>query len=186
MDAATHATMLRRFDYVFDGEGMYPAIANALRSIPPHGEAWSVDGPSGAVPITTFDQDHGGVRSVGYRIGGLAYSSDVVGLPDCATDALSGLDVWIVDALRMTPHPTHAHLAMALEWIEHYRPKRAILTNMHIDMDFATWPGRCRWASSPVTTACVSRSKFRTKRVDEAWFSGFEQRQQHAGHCRGD
>jgi phosphoribosyl 1,2-cyclic phosphate phosphodiesterase len=137
MDAATRATLTRRFDYIFDGEGIYPAIAT-VRDIPPHGEAWSVEGPSGGIPIRTFDQDHGGVRSVGYRLGRLAYSSDVVGLPDSATEALSGLDIWIVDALRMAPHPTHAHLALALEWIERFRPKRAILTNMHIDMDYAT------------------------------------------------
>jgi phosphoribosyl 1,2-cyclic phosphate phosphodiesterase len=137
MDPATFATMRSRFDYIFAGQGMYPAIATA-RQIPPHGESWSVSGPSGAIPILTFDQDHGGVRSVGYRLGGLAYSSDVVDLPSSATEALSGLDIWIVDALRMTPHPTHAHLDLALEWIERFRPKRAILTNMHIDMDYAT------------------------------------------------
>jgi phosphoribosyl 1,2-cyclic phosphate phosphodiesterase len=137
MDAATRATMLRRFDYIFEGEGLYPAIATA-RDIPPHGEAWSVEGPSGIIPVVTFDQDHGGMRSVGYRIGGLAYSSDVVDLPASAAEALGGLDIWIVDALRIAPHPTHAHLALALEWIERFRPKRAILTNMHIDMDFAT------------------------------------------------
>ncbi len=137
MDMSTRATLLRRFDYVFNGEGMYPGIATP-RDIPGHGEPWSVSGPSGAIPIVTFDQDHGGVRSVGYRIGGLAYSSDVVDLPPSAEAALSGLDVWIVDALRMTPHPTHAHLAKTLEWIERYKPKRAILTNMHIDMDYAT------------------------------------------------
>ena len=137
MDAATRTTLLRRFGYVFEGEGMYSAIADA-RDIPPHGEAWSVDGPSGAIPILTFDQDHGGVRSVGYRIGGLAYSSDVVDLPVSAAPALTGLEVWIVDALRPTPHPTHAHLALALEWIERFKPRRAILTNMHIDLDYAT------------------------------------------------
>ena len=137
MDGATRATLMRRFGYIFEGEGMYPPIATP-RDIPPHGNAWSVDGPSGSIPILTFDQDHGGVRSVGYRIGGLAYSSDVVALPESATSALSGLDIWVVDALRMTPHPTHAHLALTLKWVEHYRPKRAILTNMHIDMDFAT------------------------------------------------
>jgi phosphoribosyl 1,2-cyclic phosphate phosphodiesterase len=137
MDAATKATMLRRFGYIFEGEGMYPAIATT-RDLPPHGEAWSVEGPSGPIPIVTFDQDHGGVRSIGYRIDRLAYSSDVVDLPPGATEALSDLDIWIVDALRMTPHPTHAHLALALEWIERYRPKRGILTNMHIDMDYAT------------------------------------------------
>ena len=137
MDAATRATLLRRFGYVFEGEGMYPAIANA-RDIPAHGETWSVSGPSGAIPIVTFDQDHGGVRSVGYRLGGLAYSSDVVDLPASAGEALTGLDIWVVDALRMTPHPTHAHLERALEWIERFLPKRAILTNMHIDMDYRT------------------------------------------------
>ncbi len=135
MDAATDRTMMRRFGYIFEGEGGYPAICER-QAIPPHGEAWQVDGPSGVIPIRTFDQDHGGIRSVGYRFGGVAYSSDVVGLDDEAFEALAGLDVWIVDALRRRPHPTHAHLDLALEWIERVRPKRAILTNMHIDLDY--------------------------------------------------
>jgi phosphoribosyl 1,2-cyclic phosphate phosphodiesterase len=136
MDAVTDATMARRFGYIFEGEGGYPAICNRHR-IPPHGVAWQVDGPTGAIPVTTFDQDHGGVRSVGYRFGDVAYSSDVVGLDDAAFEALADLDVWIVDALRRRPHPTHAHLDLALEWIARVKPRRAILTNMHIDLDFA-------------------------------------------------
>ena len=136
MDATTHATMMQRFGYVFEGEGGYPAICEA-KSIPPHGQAWSVEGPSGAVPVVTFDQDHGGVRSVGYRFGGVAYSSDLVALDEIAFEALQGLDVWIVDALRYRPHPTHSHLERTLEWISRVRPKRAILTNMHIDLDYA-------------------------------------------------
>lgn len=135
MDAATAETMMRRFGYIFEGEGGYPAICDR-ELIPPHGQVWTVDGPSGAIPVTTFDQDHGGVRSVGYRFGGVAYSSDVVGLDDLAFEALADLDVWIVDALRRRPHPTHAHLDRALEWIARVRPRRAILTNMHIDLDF--------------------------------------------------
>ena len=136
MDATTDATMMRRFGYVFEGEGGYPAVCDRRR-IPAHGDAWQVDGPSGAIPVTTFDQDHGGVRSVGYRFGGVAYSSDVVALDEAAFEALADLDVWIVDALRRRPHPTHAHLERTLEWIARVKPKRAILTNMHIDMDFA-------------------------------------------------
>lgn len=136
MDDATTATMMRRFGYIFEGEGGYPAICDRA-AIPAHGQAWQVDGPSGAIPVVTFDQDHGGVRSVGYRFGGVAYSSDVVGLDDAAFAALEGLDVWIVDALRRRPHPTHAHLARTLEWIAQVKPRRAILTNMHIDLDFA-------------------------------------------------
>jgi phosphoribosyl 1,2-cyclic phosphate phosphodiesterase len=137
MDASTDATMQRRFGYIFEGEGGYPAIC-ARAPIPPHGHAWSVEGPSGAIPVVTFDQDHGGVRSVGYRFGGVAYSSDVVNLDEAAFAALEGLDVWIVDALRYRPHPTHAHLERTLEWIARLKPKRAILTNLHIDLDYET------------------------------------------------
>jgi phosphoribosyl 1,2-cyclic phosphate phosphodiesterase len=141
MDAATRASLMRRFGYIFVGEGYYPAIAD-IHDLPPHGHWWSIDGPSGPIPVTTFDQDHGGSRSVGYRFGNLAYSSDVVDLPEPVFEALEGLDVWIVDALRYTPHPTHAHVERALEWIERVRPKRAILTNLHIDLDYDELTGR--------------------------------------------
>jgi phosphoribosyl 1,2-cyclic phosphate phosphodiesterase len=137
MDAATDASMQRRFGYIFEGEGGYPAICER-RAIAPHGEAWQVDGPSGPIPVVTFDQDHGGVRSVGYRFGGVAYSSDVVNLDEAAFAALAGLDVWIVDALRYRPHPTHSHLERTLGWIERLKPRRAILTNLHIDLDYET------------------------------------------------
>jgi phosphoribosyl 1,2-cyclic phosphate phosphodiesterase len=137
MDVATRSTLTQRFGYIFAGVGYYPAIAD-IHDLPPHGAVWSVDGPSGPIPVTTFDQDHGGVRSIGYRFGSLAYSSDVVGLGEDAFAALQGLDVWIVDALRYAPHPTHAHVDLALEWIARVRPKRAILTNLHIDLDYRT------------------------------------------------
>jgi phosphoribosyl 1,2-cyclic phosphate phosphodiesterase len=137
IDHVTRPSLLRRFGYIFEGEGDYPAIAD-LHTTPGHGEAWTVDGPSGPIPITTFDQDHGGVRSLGYRFGNVAYSSDVVDLPAESLTALAGLDLWIVDALREHPHPTHAHVDMALAWIERLKPRRAILTNMHIDLDYQT------------------------------------------------
>lgn len=137
MDQTTHDTLMRRFGYIFRGEGAYPPICDDFM-IPDHGTDWTIDGPSGAIPIVSFDQDHGGVRSIGYRFGPVAYSADVADLPSDAFEALSGVEVWIVDALRYSPHPTHAHLARTLEWIEMVRPARAILTNMHIDMDFRT------------------------------------------------
>lgn len=137
MDAATDASMMRRFGYIFEGEGGYPGICERA-PIPPHGVAWRVVGPSGAIPVATFDQDHGGVRSVGYRFGDVAYSSDVVNLDESAFEALASLDVWIVDALRYRPHPTHAHLERTLAWIARVKPRRAILTNLHIDLDYET------------------------------------------------
>jgi phosphoribosyl 1,2-cyclic phosphate phosphodiesterase len=134
-DAETARTFNQRFGYLFEGEGLYPAIA-ARHPVPEHGHAFVIEGPSGPIPAITFDQDHGPIRSLGYRFGGLAYSSDVVNLPDSAFDALKDLDVWIVDALRYAPHPTHAHVAKALEWIARVKPRRAILTNLHIDLDY--------------------------------------------------
>ncbi len=135
MDAATTRTMLTRFGYIFRGEGGYPAIGDA-HSLPPLGESFMIAGPSGEIPVLGFDQEHGSIRSLGFRLGNVAYSADVARLPDESFDLLQDLDVWIVDALRLTPHPSHAHLERTLEWIERAKPRRAILTNMHIDLDY--------------------------------------------------
>jgi phosphoribosyl 1,2-cyclic phosphate phosphodiesterase len=81
---------------------------------------------------------HGNIRALGFRVGGMAYTPDVSDIPDSSVAALQGLDVWIVDALRPKPHPSHFSLKETLTWIERVKPKRAILTNMHIDLDYAT------------------------------------------------
>ena len=135
-DAPTSATLRRRFDYIFEASGGYPAICD-LRPLPTWGEAWAVDGPSGPIPIVGYDQDHGEVRAAGFRLGPVAYSPDVLSIPEASMDQLRDLDVFIVDALRDTPHPTHATVAQALDWIAELKPRRAILTNMHVTLDFA-------------------------------------------------
>jgi phosphoribosyl 1,2-cyclic phosphate phosphodiesterase len=83
-------------------------------------------------------QNHGDIPSLGFRIGNLAYSADIKRLPDASIPSMMGLDIWIVDALRRTPHPSHFDLGEALAWIERLKPKRAILTNLHTDMDYGT------------------------------------------------
>ncbi|MDY6922457.1 MAG: MBL fold metallo-hydrolase [Pseudomonadota bacterium] len=135
MDAPTHAALRERFRYIFDSVEGYPAILDP-RPIPPHGAVWSVDGAGGPVPVVTFDQAHGPIRSVGYRVGGVAYSSDVSDLDEAAIEAVRGCDLWIVDALRWTPHPTHAHVDKTLDWIARAEVRRAVLTNLHIDLDY--------------------------------------------------
>ena len=141
MDPVTTATLMRRFDYIFETRSGYPAICEP-RALPPHDEPWEVQGPSGAIPILNFDQDHGSIRSVGYRIGPVGYCSDVVGLPESAMAALAGVEIFIIDALRDQPHPTHAHVAMALDWIAELKPARGVLTNMHSDLDYNELRGR--------------------------------------------
>jgi phosphoribosyl 1,2-cyclic phosphate phosphodiesterase len=135
MDEPTAARLLSRFGYAFEGQGGYPAICDAV-ALPPLGQPFVIPGPSGPIPVVGFDQDHGEIRSVGFRFGDVAYSADVVGLPEEAYAALDGVDTWIVDALRDTPHPTHAHVGLALDWIARVKPRRAILTNLHIDLDY--------------------------------------------------
>lgn len=135
MDIATHAALTERFRYIFDSVQGYPAILEA-RSVPPFGQSFEVDGAGGSVSVTTFDQAHGPIPAVGYRIGGVAYSSDVSHLDDADIEAVRGCDLWIVDALRWTTHPTHAHVDRALDWISRAEVKRAVLTNLHIDLDY--------------------------------------------------
>lgn len=137
MDAHTRSNLGRRFAYIFEGEGGYPAICEP-RPLPAFGAHWTIDGPSGAIPVQTFDQDHGNIRSVGYRIGDVAYSSDVVDFPEESLEILAGVRIWVLDALRYRSHPTHASVEQALVWIERVKPERAILTNMHIDLDYET------------------------------------------------
>lgn len=137
MDAATDQALRARFPYIFKSVEGYPALLDG-RLIPPHGTPWSITGPGGDIPVVTFDQAHGPIRSVGYRIGGIAYSSDVSDLDDAALETVRGCDLWIVDALRYLPHPTHAHLDRTLDWIARADVRRAVLTNLHIDMDYNT------------------------------------------------
>ena len=133
MDAATRDALVPRFPYIFESQMGYPAILE-LNEIPEHGAHWSVDGAGGPVPVVTFDQGHGPIRSVGYRMGPVAYSSDIDTLDDAAFEALAGCSLWIVDALRWTTHPTHSHVDRTLGWIARSGVERAVLTNLDIDL----------------------------------------------------
>jgi phosphoribosyl 1,2-cyclic phosphate phosphodiesterase len=135
-DGATQNDLYSRFGYAFmqpDGSA-YPPILDMNTIDGPV----TVDGAGGTITLRPFEVRHGSIDALGFRIGGLAYLPDVSEIPEAAWGALSDLDCWVLDALRRTPHPTHAHLARALEWIERAAPRRAVLTNMHIDLDYAT------------------------------------------------
>ncbi|MAZ03225.1 MAG: hypothetical protein CMN56_08810 [Sneathiella sp.] len=131
-DKKTLDILMRRFDYCFrqlDGNP-YPAIlAEHL-----------ISGPFtiGDINFLPFDQDHGSITSLGFRMGPIGYSNDLVNLDDRGFEILDGVDTWIVDAMRYTPHPTHVNLETALKWIDRLKPRRAILTNMHVDLDYQT------------------------------------------------
>jgi phosphoribosyl 1,2-cyclic phosphate phosphodiesterase len=137
MDDATRMTLKQRFGYCFVSQQGYPAILNDAGMVT-DGETISIDGPGGAITAHPMIQDHGGTVSFGFRFGEAAYSNDVVELSDEIIGGLHGVQLWIVDALRYKPHPTHAHVEKALGWIERVKPKRAVLTNLHVDVDYRT------------------------------------------------
>jgi phosphoribosyl 1,2-cyclic phosphate phosphodiesterase len=135
-DAPTQEALLSRFGYAF--------VQPQGSPYPPILDLHTIDGPvtitgaGGPVTLTPFRVGHGSMDALGFRIADLAYLPDAVEIPAETWPLLQGLDCWIVDALRRTPHPTHAHLALTLDWIARARPARAILTNMHNDLDYAT------------------------------------------------
>ena len=135
-DAATRSDLLERFGYAFvqpEGSAYPPILEMNLIEGPVR-----ITGDGGPVTLRPFLVNHGRIDALGFRVGNLAYLPDAAAIYEESWQALAGLDCWVVDALRRTPHPTHAHLDRTLEWIARARPRRAVLTNMHVDLDYAT------------------------------------------------
>ena len=137
-DAPTSERLHEAFDYCYKTpEGSsYPPILNDHRIVPY--EPVTIDGAGGPITALPYEQIHGDIVSLGFRIGNFAYSSDVSALSDRAYDALDGVDVWIVDALRYMPHPSHFSVDEALEAASRVNAARTIFTHMHIDLDYET------------------------------------------------
>lgn len=137
-DALTRALLQARFGYCFETPpgSAYPPILD-LRDLAVH-EVTVVRGEGGAIDAEALPVEHGNEAALGFRFGPAAYVPDVSLLPDASRARLHGLDLLIIDALRETPHPTHYSVAQALALIADVRPHRAILTNLHTDLDYAT------------------------------------------------
>lgn len=137
-DAATGQSLTGRFTYCFNTpEGSaYPPI------LVPHvidGSApVAIDGPGGVIEALPIPQLHGDIETLGYRISNMAYCPDVSAIPERSLRLLEGLDLWIVDALRHTPHPSHFSVKQALEYVERLKPRRTVLTHMTSELDYET------------------------------------------------
>lgn len=142
LPAHAHEDVLQRirerFPYVFGGgqDGRGGFWRPEIRPCP-----FTGDGPIriGPVELLPLAHGHGRSRVWGFRMGKFAYSTDADRIDDAYVDALAGIEVWLVDALRDKPHPSHAHLARTLEWIDRVRPRQAWLTHMNHEVDHATW-----------------------------------------------
>jgi phosphoribosyl 1,2-cyclic phosphate phosphodiesterase len=136
IDDATSRVLFHRFGYclVTPPGSNYPPIMTEHRM--KAGETVTITGEGGTITALPYLQDHGDIASLGFRFDNVAYSSDLVRLPDESVAAVEGLDLWIIDALRYRPHPTHFSVDDALAWIARMKPRQAILTNMHSDLDY--------------------------------------------------
>ena len=133
---STANDIMARFSYCFvRPEGSdYPPILE--RHSIEAGESRTIDGKGGPLTLAPFAVQHGNIPSLGYRIGDAAYLPDVSDIPPESWPTLENLDLWIIDGLRYAPHPSHFSVNDALSWIDRFKPRRAIITNMHSDLDY--------------------------------------------------
>ena len=136
LNQATGKDIMHRFSYCFVAPpgSNYPPILSG-HSIEA-GESRSIDGQGGEVRLTAFDLQHGNIPALGFRIGDAAYTPDVSDIPRESWPALENLDLWIIDGLRYAGHPSHFSVNDALAWIDRFKPRRAVITNMHSDVDY--------------------------------------------------
>ena len=136
LNQATGKDIMHRFSYCFVAPpgSNYPPILSG-HSIEA-GESRSIDGQGGEVRLTAFNLQHGNIPALGFRIGDAAYTPDVSDIPRESWPALENLDLWIIDGLRYVPHPSHFSVSDALSWIDRFKPRRAVITNMHSDVDY--------------------------------------------------
>lgn len=137
MDSRTADILMSRFDYCF----VQPPGSFYRPILEPHviepGQSIVVEGAGGPITAVPFNVVHGRIIVLGYRFGAAAYTSDLNGIPDETIPFLSDLDLWIVDGFRHTPrHGTHFIVEDALHWIWRLKPAHAVITNMHVDLDY--------------------------------------------------
>lgn len=137
-DAPTLARLREAFSYCFETPpgSSYPPIVRAHTIA--HAEPFTIDGEGGPLTFTPLPQIHGDIVSLGFRIGNMAYCPDVSDFPAATVPLLRDLDLLVIDALQYRPHPSHLSLRQALDWIAATAPRRALLTHMHIPLDYDT------------------------------------------------
>jgi phosphoribosyl 1,2-cyclic phosphate phosphodiesterase len=136
LNKSTSAHIVLRFSYCFvspPGSEYPPILDNhAIEA----GESRMIEGKGGAVTLSAFALLHGNIPALGYRIADAAYTPDVSDIPRASWSSLENLDLWIIDGLRYAAHPSHFSVNDALAWIDRFKPRRAVITNMHSDLDY--------------------------------------------------
>ena len=141
LNQSTADHILLRFAYCFTAPpgSDYPPI---LENHPIEaGESRSILGKGGPIDLSAFLLQHGRIPALGYRIDDAAYTPDVSDIPEASWPLLQNLDLWIIDGLRYASHSSHFSVSDALGWIDRFKPRRAVLTNLHSDLDYEVLRG---------------------------------------------
>lgn len=140
MDDHTKLHLFNRFEYCFEmPEGrVHPPILD-LQPLIKSGDTVNIEGAGGTVSAQVLGLSHGPTPSLGFKLNNaVVYTPDVHEIDDDVFDMIGQPDIWITDALRYSDHPTHANLDKAMRWIARTQTRQAVLTNLHIDMDYQT------------------------------------------------
>ena len=139
MDEKTAKSLLVRFAYAFTSSRNPASLYRAIL------DDRLIDGPFkvGGISVRPFRQKHGPETCLGFRFGNFAYSTDISDMTDEVAEALEGVHTWVVDCLRDRPHPTHSHSEQTFEWIRRIEPRKAVLTHMNQELDYADLKARC-------------------------------------------
>lgn len=144
-----HGEFIRnRFPYLFEKKPESPSyFVPPMKTIEINpGERLKI----GDISIDIFHQDHGTTNSLGFMFNNLfAYSTDVVGLEDDVLKSIEGVPLWIVEALRETPHQSHSHYEQTFAWIDRVKPGRAVLTHLGLEADYETLAALCPARTEP-------------------------------------
>ena len=133
-DKKTSQRLLKCFDYIFEQfeDSKYPPILD-IKNIK---DKTTISGLGGDITFEALKVNHGEIDALGFKIGNTAYIPDVLEIYDTTWPLLENLQYLIIDALRYAPHPSHTNVEKTLGWIKFLKPKNAILTNMHNDLDY--------------------------------------------------
>jgi phosphoribosyl 1,2-cyclic phosphate phosphodiesterase len=136
LNRSTGKDILLRFSYCFaspPGSDYPPILDHHLIEA---GESRTIEGKGGPVTLSAFILQHGNIPALGYRIADAVYTPDVNDIPRESWPRLENLELWIIDGLRNTGHPSHFSINDALSWIDRFKPRHAVITNMHSDLDY--------------------------------------------------
>jgi phosphoribosyl 1,2-cyclic phosphate phosphodiesterase len=130
----TMTSLQERFGYVFHGrDGYPPTVEGAL--LP---DRLTI----GDIELSVVDQPHGTIHSAGLRFTcdekSIGYATDFHDLTHEMRTLYTGLDIWVADALRHRPHPTHPTVAQVTGWAAELGVSRTALIHMDQSLDYAT------------------------------------------------